>query len=677
MMTVTNFAFTQSISWNRVTNDGQYTGGFTNSSPTFADIDGDGDYDCFIGNARSNTENARVFYFENIGDPENSSWQLVTNSYNNIQFDYLLLINITFADIDADGDLDMFIAGDSFTHNHGIHYYENIGNSNNPEWQYITDTYQSIDANEAMGYFMKPTFADLDNDNDLDLLVGSYFGDTYYENIGDSSNASFEIVTYNYFDYESSHYCPIWADINSDGDYDCFIGLSSLLFYENIGSAELPAWSLNSENYNNISGQAISHAFCDLDGDDDFDLILGDMDGRLSSYENTGTPAEATWVIQDTNFLTIDAGFLSSPAFCDINGDNQPEMFILGCDEYYEEYSTKQLYYYLNINSPSEPVWELQPSPPLNLHYSENGPNSIDFADIDADGDMDLFVSLLRTGEIRFHENFGSAEIPQFDSTGTTIVYFGENENIFFDLSLVDIDADGDLDMFINPENGYVGSDPGLRFFRNIGSSTSPSWEYDTTLFMPFGGIDFLDEDNDGDLDLFISESIFIDSIYFYRNSGNQYGFDFVFETLSYSNIGIGQFPTICFHDMDQDGDKDLILGEYDGGINVFKNDGFVSVEKEEIVDSSLKLSAYPNPFNPVTTISYELPINSQVTLSIYDISGREVFSFAPQIAQAGWHTFQWNGLNKNGTSVPSGVYLGRLQLGEHHSKVIKMVCMK
>ncbi|MCF7797560.1 MAG: VCBS repeat-containing protein, partial [Candidatus Marinimicrobia bacterium] len=262
MVTVTNYAFTQSISWNRVTNDGQYTGGFTSSSPTFADIDGDGDHDCFIGTARSNTENARVFYFENIGDPENSSWQLVTDSYNDIQFDDIL-INITFADIDADGDLDMFIAGDSYTH--GIHFFENVGNSNNPEWQYITDTYQSIDANEAMGYFMKPTFADLDNDNDLDLLVGAYLGNTYYENIGDSSNASFEIVTYNYFDYESSHYCPIWADINSDGDYDCFIGLSSLLFYENIGSAELPAWSLNSENYNNISGQAISHAFCDLD----------------------------------------------------------------------------------------------------------------------------------------------------------------------------------------------------------------------------------------------------------------------------------------------------------------------------------------------------------------------------------------------------------------------------
>lgn len=81
---------------------------------------------------------------------------------------------------------------------------------------------------------------------------------------------------------------------------------------------------------------------------------------------------------------------------------------------------------------------------------------------------------------------------------------------------------------------------------------------------------------------------------------------------------------------------------------------------------SSFKLlSAYPNPFNPVTTIRYQLPVESEVQLMISDIAGRSV-----QTLQVGWqapgsHELFWQGLDDTGHSVSAGIYLVRLQAAD------------
>ena len=73
----------------------------------------------------------------------------------------------------------------------------------------------------------------------------------------------------------------------------------------------------------------------------------------------------------------------------------------------------------------------------------------------------------------------------------------------------------------------------------------------------------------------------------------------------------------------------------------------------------------YPNPFNPVTQIRYGLPSETCVSLIIYDILGREILILINnEHKQAGWHTIYWNGNNKNGTAVSSGVYICRLIAG-------------
>jgi tetratricopeptide (TPR) repeat protein len=74
-------------------------------------------------------------------------------------------------------------------------------------------------------------------------------------------------------------------------------------------------------------------------------------------------------------------------------------------------------------------------------------------------------------------------------------------------------------------------------------------------------------------------------------------------------------------------------------------------------------LGNYPNPFNPITTISYTLPYQSSVELIIYDIMGREVKTFTITSQTAGYQNIIWDGTNVNGNSVASGVYLYRIKI--------------
>ena len=68
--------------------------------------------------------------------------------------------------------------------------------------------------------------------------------------------------------------------------------------------------------------------------------------------------------------------------------------------------------------------------------------------------------------------------------------------------------------------------------------------------------------------------------------------------------------------------------------------------------------SAYPNPFNPITTLRYDLPEKSMVNITIYDMLGRQVRTLINQTQEAGFKSVLWNATNNKGNSVSAGVYL-------------------
>ena len=80
---------------------------------------------------------------------------------------------------------------------------------------------------------------------------------------------------------------------------------------------------------------------------------------------------------------------------------------------------------------------------------------------------------------------------------------------------------------------------------------------------------------------------------------------------------------------------------------------------------------AYPNPFNSVSTIQYELPQDSEVSLIVYDILGHEVASLMDGYMEPGHHQAQWDG-----HGFPSGIYIARL-VTPKYAQSIKMVLLK
>jgi hypothetical protein len=95
-------------------------------------------------------------------------------------------------------------------------------------------------------------------------------------------------------------------------------------------------------------------------------------------------------------------------------------------------------------------------------------------------------------------------------------------------------------------------------------------------------------------------------------------------------------------------------------------------------VPSSFALHAsVPNPFNPITTITYDVPAGgADVSITIYDVSGKRVREIVNARRPAGSWSVQWNGVDDRGARVASGVYFYRMRAGAF-VETRKMVLLK
>ena len=103
--------------------------------------------------------------------------------------------------------------------------------------------------------------------------------------------------------------------------------------------------------------------------------------------------------------------------------------------------------------------------------------------------------------------------------------------------------------------------------------------------------------------------------------------------------------------------------------------------EQVSIIDETLPITynlqnAYPNPFNPLTTLQYDLPEDGFVNITIYDMMGRVVSNLVSSRQNAGYKSIQWNATNNQGNPVSAGVYLYQIQAGEF-VQTKKMVLLK
>ena len=102
----------------------------------------------------------------------------------------------------------------------------------------------------------------------------------------------------------------------------------------------------------------------------------------------------------------------------------------------------------------------------------------------------------------------------------------------------------------------------------------------------------------------------------------------------------------------------------------------YLSVLNEGIPTEFALHENYPNPFNPSTTLRFDLPYSGDVNLTIYNMLGQKVKSFDMRGIQAGKHILSWNATNDFGEKVGTGVYLYQLQT-KGFMKTRKMIFMK
>ena len=104
--------------------------------------------------------------------------------------------------------------------------------------------------------------------------------------------------------------------------------------------------------------------------------------------------------------------------------------------------------------------------------------------------------------------------------------------------------------------------------------------------------------------------------------------------------------------------------------------DGALGTDTDVIPDEFVLHQNYPNPFNPTTILSYDLPENGLVNITIYNIMGRLVRTLVNSSQTAGHKSIQWNATNNRNEPVSAGLYLYIIQAGEFR-QTKKMVLLK
>ena len=103
---------------------------------------------------------------------------------------------------------------------------------------------------------------------------------------------------------------------------------------------------------------------------------------------------------------------------------------------------------------------------------------------------------------------------------------------------------------------------------------------------------------------------------------------------------------------------------------------GTATIDQNNVVTANRLMGNYPNPFNPETTISFDVVKEAPVSIDIYNVKGQKVKTLVNNVMTAGTHTVVWRGDNNEGNKVTSGVYFYKMNTGSY-TEIKKMVMMK
>ena len=526
----------------------------------------------------------------------------------------------------------------------------------------------------GIGFSKGVAWGDYDSDNDLDIAISNLGGQNkLYRNDGGG-------VFYELDRFGDGNVCLAWGDFDNDGDADIVVshGSGGAILFRNDGSdifVEIDTFSTNRV--------AFSMAWGDYDNDGDLDLALG-ISGQNVLVRNDGGEL----------FTELDhfgSGATFSVAWGDY--DNDGDLDLAASNDKFQQSK-------LFRNDGSGNFTELD-------RFGTANSRGLAWGDYDNDGDLDLAV-INYEEENKLYRNEGGDVFTELSRFGT-----GGG----FGLAWADYDNDGDLDLAVssltNINRIYVnhGTDfipPGTILIGGGGGSWALAWG---------------DYDGDGDLDVAVANDA---QNKLYQNNENDSNYVKVraigLGVPGYSNRdGIGAqirvydagtssnlrgFREVCagsgFSSSMSSLEAEFGIPQGDtfdveifwpvsgvtcvvedvappAVLNVAEDCGVTRIEEKSTVYRTHDLNSslyqnYPNPFRSVTIIPYEIkrcPSTAvgSMSLDVYSITGRHVANLLRSKCQVGVYKTHWDGTDRAGNRLPSGVYFCVLRIGEFQER--------
>lgn len=526
-----------------------WAGGLNNAQFSEIDMDFDGRIDLFVFD-RSDDQ-IRIFLSKNIGG---NDVYLEAPQYR-YAFPNDLRYRATLVDYNNDGLPDIFTYGIG-----GLKVYRNIGNASlGHQWVLEVSNLRSLQgAVNAILYVSSadiPAIVDVDGDGDLDILTFNIGGDRveYHKNM---SMEMFGVP--DSLRYELRNEC--WGNFR-ESDTDNTITLNSNIFPCGSGGSSVPNPEFvlsDDEIFEMEHNRGERHAgstllALDYNNNGVMDLILGDIaNPNLVKLQNGGTVPNT-----NSSMLSVDYFFPanSTPAsvtlfpvafFVDADHDGVKDLVVTPNAKIVSE-NVNGVWRYKNTGTNDLPNFVYQESNFLQNQMIDVGSGSIPIlVDVNGDGLTDLLVAnfynfkpvLDKESRVAYYRNTGTAENPVF----TFVTYNQFNLNSFgLGLRIVptfgDIDGDGDLDMIIGNETGRI------HLFTNTAGPGNT---------MAFSSQIFNLQDEDGAV------------------------------------INVGSFSAPTLVDLDRDGLLDLVIGNKNGSLSYYRNNGTPTNPSFVLMNSSL-----------------------------------------------------------------------------------------
>lgn len=298
-----------------------------------------------LGNDIGLTQQVGWFY-ENTNTNENPVFEY---QYSDLivgdMIDFGTGANPVFVDVNADGLLDIVVGNKSYfvpggDKNPRIALFLNRGTSTNPAFELVEDDYLGLNEFSSSSWRFAPTFGDLDGDGDLDVLVGEEFGNLFYaENIaGPDQPFEFAPIQFGYQDIDVGQVSkPKIIDVNKDGLPDLVIGErnGNMNYYENTGTPTEPLFREDPTNKNFGEIDVRAEGFVTgysapvlLEIDGELQLFSGSETGAIRRYAAIDDNLSGAFLETDTNYGQLQTGGENQLDFADINNDGFLEMVV-------------------------------------------------------------------------------------------------------------------------------------------------------------------------------------------------------------------------------------------------------------------------------------------------------------------------------------------------------------